>query len=865
MKLIALLIAAAIIAPAATASTENALAISRIAATQDKLVFTTGPAAAGTLRLVELRPYQTYSSGLPVVWTGEVTDDRIEIPRLDGPRDRLYSKFQLIDPRTDRPVGSAHYVDDLSALQARSFPFLKPASIKGVQYPVMDDAISIGVKHSAENVLVNSLIDWANPSPEETWEVDEVKVPINMNYVRDMDERVKRMTDAGIDCVVILLHAISKTPDPKDPFVHPNTDPSLSPFPFSAFNTRDDRGLVYLRGAVEFLANRYTDPSAKHGWISGIIIGNEVQAHSIWHNIGRISLDDFVKDYGISVRLADLAARRYHSGLRVYVSMTQCWASPATSDPMLGFSGRDFVERFNAWSKTEGDYPWCVAYHPYPEDLFEPRFWNDRCTALSFNTPLITFKNIEVLPAYLKQDYMRCRGEVRRITLSEQGLHTPGGPDGETIQAAAFAAAYYKLSHMPEIDAFLYYQHTDKDEMGLRLGLCTFKKDEATGLKVPDHKKRIYEVYRLADTDQWEKAFEFAKPIIGIKDWREMLPSGKIESTPYPAPAVSIVDVPQKGPKAAGSEITGRGSELDKLRGYVTAQLRRNPSRDPRMVVIEFCQAYCECPAEPSHENVTNRVLKYLDAVDQAPRLSTPDPGLVSRGLALLNPARAYSGSQRVKARLARMMLPLWYAQLSHPEGYKLTRESAREILLEIRSMAGSGAFDGLTMGSASVDDWLDRMQARYGERVERLVSDLYLDFATAKPENCLLWRADSMQIEGRVAGSLVHYPKVGVPADASYEVVLPKPDAGGRLEMRFRTGILLQSKNGVRFSILADGKPIWATEQRELGPLRRVVDLRSLAGKKVRLTLRVDALGEATLDLSYWLQPRIVLLPDAH
>jgi hypothetical protein len=37
----------------------------------------------------------------------------------------------------------------------------------------------------------------------------------------------------------------------------------------------------------------------------------------------------------------------------------------------------------------------------------------------------------------------------------------------------------------------------------------------------------IYDVFRLADTDKWREAFEFAKPIIGITDWSQALPSKK--------------------------------------------------------------------------------------------------------------------------------------------------------------------------------------------------------------------------------------------------------------------------------------------------------------------------------------------------
>ena len=33
----------------------------------------------------------------------------------------------------------------------------------------------------------------------------------------------------------------------------------------------------------------------------------------------------------------------------------------------------------------------------------------------------------------------------------------------------------------------------------------------------------MYEVFRVADTREWEKTFEFALPIIGIERWEQLL------------------------------------------------------------------------------------------------------------------------------------------------------------------------------------------------------------------------------------------------------------------------------------------------------------------------------------------------------
>jgi hypothetical protein len=35
-------------------------------------------------------------------------------------------------------------------------------------------------------------------------------------------------------------------------------------------------------------------------------------------------------------------------------------------------------------------------------------------------------------------------------------------------------------------------------------------------------RKPIYEVFRLADTPSWKKAFAFALPVIGLKSWSQI-------------------------------------------------------------------------------------------------------------------------------------------------------------------------------------------------------------------------------------------------------------------------------------------------------------------------------------------------------
>src|SRR5690606_11741379 len=124
--------------------------------------------------------------------------------------------------------------------------------------------------------------------------------------------------------------------------------------------------------------------------------------------------------------------------------------------------------------RSAGDLPWNIAFHPYPENLFDAAFWKDESPTFDFETDRITFKNLEVLVAYMQQEPYLFNGEMRRIILSEQGFHSPNTPEGQLVQAAAYAYAYYKIKFLDGIDSCILHRHVDHaQEGGLNLGLWT--------------------------------------------------------------------------------------------------------------------------------------------------------------------------------------------------------------------------------------------------------------------------------------------------------------------------------------------------------------------------------------------------------
>jgi hypothetical protein len=397
------------------------------------------------------------------------------------------------------------------------------SSKKGLQVQMVEDALSLGIKHAALNINFGRMVDLTERTNNISFESNGVKFFFQKGYMEHIDRQVKALSDHGVIVSLILLSYQTGNDGLDKILLHPRYDPA-APNHLSAFNTVTPEGNKYFRACVEFLAERYSREDSKYGRAWNYIVGNEVNSHWFWANMGRVSMEEFADDYLRTVRMASEAIRKYSDNARVYLSLEHHWnIHYPGGDEKQTFAGRPFLDYFARKAREGGDFDWNLAFHPYPENLFECRTWNDKSATFSDDTPRITFKNLEMLVQYFSKPELLYKGKPRHIILSEQGFHTPDSREGETLQAAAYCYAYYKVAHLDGIDSFILHRQVDhRDEGGLKLGLWTRKQNGQSAAE-PERKKKIYEVFRLADTPQWEEAFKFALPVIGITNWDEIL------------------------------------------------------------------------------------------------------------------------------------------------------------------------------------------------------------------------------------------------------------------------------------------------------------------------------------------------------
>ncbi len=484
------------------------------------------------LLLYELQPYesklQDWASLTPVAEEEASSAFTFEIPLIAGEANRLYSKFVAVlqdELGGYCLVDDAKYITNPDLLAQNNYSFPEAESKKGIQVQMTDDAEELGISHAALNVAYDKMLYRSNNHPDNTIEYEFAGETFyfKKNYVQGLDNQIKSLStnDMIVSLILIMYNTDMNEDTPNEFLIHPDAEPGGTVY---AVNTTDDVGVKYYSAITNFLAERYTREDEKYGRAVNYIVGNEVGQNKVWNNMGPKLVWDYVDEYARTLRLTNTIVKSNYANARTYISLDHFWDENIPSDSMWKYDNKKIVNLLNEGIKSQGDIPWHIAFHPYPQNLFEPRFWNDDKATDDFNTDVITFKNLQVLPEYMNQSEFLYNDSPRRIILSEQGFHSGDNSEkAQKVQAAAYAYAYYKVKFLDEIDSFILHRHTDHAlEGGLNLGLWTTAQGEVS---TPDEQKFIYDVFKYIDTERSLEITDFAKSIIGIESWQDVIPN----------------------------------------------------------------------------------------------------------------------------------------------------------------------------------------------------------------------------------------------------------------------------------------------------------------------------------------------------
>ena len=510
------------------------------------------------------------------VQNGIFEGGEFRFPRYQNGEDYLYRHFAWANRDGKTLTGGAYVVDMEPGVEKYHGTLLRPEEIKGISCVLtVADAVNLGCRYIHENISLNRLLALDAKIGEQVieFEFNGEIIPFRAGYVQAFDRKFKEFYENGIAVFLVFYNEYSSAPE-NLPLRHPGTI-SGSPMVLGAFNTTSMEGVKYYTAALEFLMDRYCRPDGKYGQISSLIIGNEVQQHAIWYNMGEVPYPEVARAYADALRIADHARMKYNPDLRVYVSLEHHWTL-GSKKSLQAVPGETFLSELNQVIQSEGDFPWNLAFHPYPENLFNPRFWLDRSAKNRLDTPRITFRNLEQLVANMSQEKYLYRGKIRDIALTEQGFHLESEtPEGEAVQAAAYAYAYKRIKALhPYISAFILHRHVDHlGEGGLLLGVWNHDMTK---------KRRMYEVFQAAGTDDEEKVFSFALPVIGIQSFEEMPELKENYQSIFDVPEEYIVydfveNLPEAGQK---NNMAVESRDILRSAGWLTKGIFQHPPRD---------------------------------------------------------------------------------------------------------------------------------------------------------------------------------------------------------------------------------------------------------------------------------------------
>lgn len=443
------------------------------------------------------------------------------------------SKIAVVVKKKDgsrQLVDYARFLENPEVGTLNSEPVIRQPSIKGVGLLIPSDLEHLGVHYTTINVLLwqmLTLTDHGKSSIPYLYEGETYY--FRRDYIEEIDNILMTCTANNISVLAILIMKDIFNEDPDSPakyYAHPD---AVNAVDLIVVDMTNRRSIQYYKAIISFLAKRYSRPDKAYGQFEGYIVGNEIGTTTAWNYMGIQTLEDYVDQYCRWLRLTNTIVKHTRADARVYASFDHFWDNRELQPDFVSFKNVDVYNSLVDLSKRQGNFGWNVTWHPYPENIYKIDTWNDPGCEDSFDTKFITFKNIQVLSRIMQKPENMFRGAPRRIILSEQGFtSTDNSPENQTLQAAAYAYAYYKTICVPGIDIFSMNGHIDNGaEMGLKLGLWTAKKGT---VNQADQKKAIYDVFEKIDTVDSLKATAFALDVIGksmgktITDWKQVIP-----------------------------------------------------------------------------------------------------------------------------------------------------------------------------------------------------------------------------------------------------------------------------------------------------------------------------------------------------
>ncbi len=444
-------------------------------------------------------------------------------------KDMLFCKYYVMAKDKKTIIAGPFYASDIYSANNTMVTF-KAASKKGIASEEdmaldLQLAEDMGTSWTAVNIDAGSIIlanEDANGNPIDQSKNDVIKFVSNgKTYyfsrpgVTHIDSLVSRFSRRGINVTAVVI-GWANTNYNKYPKALAYTDQARVTM---AFNTSNDLGAGYWTAFMEFLAKRYSQ-SAKQGLIDSFVIGNEIDYAYDWNQIipnteydnhgnllfARAPFETYMEEYARTLRLANLAVKKYNSNMKVCVSFTKNWATSCyknykvdrVSKRYNSYAPKDILDWLIKYERARGDYDWGLCLHPYPLDVAyqKPLVMDlEYLTPVNgdYNTsPWLTVTNLEIIEQYLEKKVNRFGNTIRSVYLTENGFNcVDNTTENMYYQAANMAQFYYRAASLDCVKSICMFSAMDNNTQ-YNFGV----------LKTDGTKKLSYDVWKYIDTDK---------------------------------------------------------------------------------------------------------------------------------------------------------------------------------------------------------------------------------------------------------------------------------------------------------------------------------------------------------------------------
>lgn len=453
-----------------------------------------------TLQLYELECWQTADAATlatltPLESVGAIHSFAFEFPlyRDDG-TSRINSKFALTAIRDGEPVllDGYKYITNPEYLAPVETQPSRQTLIRGAS-PVTGEPYG-GAAQTVIEVSMPELMTLTGSGV--TFTSDGVVYAADSEFVQRLDELVRRNTENGVRVYLRLTTRYTGSSAENRVFNYPGSAGSAV---YAAFNTATVSGTGYLRAACEFLASRYSAGEYQNGRVYGYIIGCSVETAYKYYNLGSAPLSDFVTAYGNALRIAYNAVRSTAgAGPEVYAAFGSTWDTNLTAGSRHVYDSRSVIDALDNMFGEEGDIGWQPAFDPYPEEDGYLAY-ADRTAGADYSADRITIANLDLLCSYFMRQQLYYNGAYRGILLCERPVPVARAYLDPMAATADYIYAVYKLT-------------------GINYSIVN-------GFIISHAHAIDPNVFAKIDTQDSIAVTEPYKAVIGIGEWRELIPA----------------------------------------------------------------------------------------------------------------------------------------------------------------------------------------------------------------------------------------------------------------------------------------------------------------------------------------------------